>query len=69
MSAWISTKVVSKEIAEERALVIESFIAIGMQLLDQHDFSGAMMILSSLNASPVARLRGSWEVNIMSYKE
>ena len=62
VSGWIATKVISKVIAEERAQAIESFIAIGMQLLDYHDYSGAMMVLSSLNSAPVARLRGSWEV-------
>lgn len=62
MSAWIATKVVSKEAPEERAQVIESFISIGMELLDFHDFSGAMTVLSSLNSAPVARLKNSWDV-------
>ena len=66
VSGWISTKIVSKETPEERAQVIDSFISIGMQLLDYHNYSAAMMVLSALNSSPVARLRGSWEVCIYS---
>jgi len=63
----VATKIVTKPTVEAR--VLESFITIGMELLDLHNLSGALVILSSLNSSPIARLKRTWEVSLFEQEE
>ncbi|GAM27027.1 hypothetical protein SAMD00019534_102020, partial [Acytostelium subglobosum LB1] len=58
--SWVSTKIVSKETPEERAVIIESFINIANHARELKNYNCVMEILASLHNSAISRLKSSW---------
>ncbi|EGC34233.1 hypothetical protein DICPUDRAFT_168747 [Dictyostelium purpureum] len=62
ISSWVSTKIISKETPEERAIIIEAFINIASFAKDIKNYNCVMEILGSLHSSSISRLKNSWSL-------
>ncbi|EGG20840.1 RasGEF domain-containing protein [Cavenderia fasciculata] len=60
ISSWVSTKIISKETPEERAVIIEAFINIANYAKELKNYNCVMEILGSLHNSSISRLKNSW---------
>ncbi|EFA86730.1 RasGEF domain-containing protein [Heterostelium album PN500] len=60
ISSWVSTKIISKETPEERAIIIEAFINIANYAKELKNYNCVMEILGSLHNSSISRLKNSW---------
>eukprot|EP01133_Synstelium_polycarpum_P014228 gene14228-16787_t len=60
ISSWVTTKIISKETPEERAIIIEAFINIANYAKELKNYNCVMEILGSLHNSAICRLKGSW---------
>jgi len=61
LSTWTQECILAKEDLRERINVIKYFINVAEKCRTMNNFSSMMSILSGLNATPVRRLRRSWE--------
>ncbi|GAM27386.1 hypothetical protein SAMD00019534_105610 [Acytostelium subglobosum LB1] len=60
ISSWVTTKIISKETPEERAVIIEAFINIAHCAKELKNYNCVMEIIASLHNSSISRLKNSW---------
>ena len=60
LTAWLTTEILLKDTAKERAQMIGRIIHIGELLLDLQNFSGVMSVCAALQGASVYRLKKSW---------
>ena len=60
MSSLVVTNILSQPSSGERATIIKKWVQVALTLCSQSNFNGALQIVSGLNASPVYRLKKTW---------
>eukprot|EP01125_Pyxidicula_operculata_P019968 TRINITY_DN7271_c0_g1_i1.p1 TRINITY_DN7271_c0_g1~~TRINITY_DN7271_c0_g1_i1.p1 ORF type:complete len:959 (-),score=194.05 TRINITY_DN7271_c0_g1_i1:211-3087(-) len=60
VSLWVQTLIVLSKTKELRLLVISQWILIAVECLALQDFSALMAIVAGLTATPVSRLKQTW---------
>eukprot|EP00041_Stephanoeca_diplocostata_P039052 m.1582997 g.1582997 ORF g.1582997 m.1582997 type:complete len:1743 (+) comp25319_c0_seq4:162-5390(+) len=62
LTRWVATLILDQPERETRAVLIQQFIRVGMELLALGNFNGVMEIVSALSSVSLRRLRATWQL-------